>query len=269
MIHRLLIGTDESTQAESAATWASGLARTTGAAVTVAEAFRSPQAERSPDIATEIREEMRDRVEAWVDRVWAAGVEPPFVGAFEGEPQPVLTEAARQFDADLVIIGSKEFEGVTALGLGSLAHSLAHHLDCPLIVVPSSAKPLVDGWIVVGTDGSDRDDVTLEWSDMLARAVGAHLCAVHSGDDEAVSHADRHIAAVHERPERPVGDDTADLLRGVATDRDAGLIVVAASDRHILGGHLLGAVPDHLLHHPTHPVAVLPHAFRGQAATRH
>lgn len=267
MIHRLLIGTDESTQAESAVAWAGGLAQATGAAMTVVEAFRSPQAERSPDIAAEIREAMRDQVESWVGRVWPAGVETPFVGAFEGEPQPVLTEAARQFDADLVVIGSKAFEGVTALGLGSLAHSLAHHLECPLIVVPSSANPLVDGWVVVGMDESARDDVTLEWSDMLARAVGAHLCAVHSREDDAVSHADRQIAAVHERLDGVV-DDPADLLRGVATNRAAGLIVVAASDRHSLGGHLLGAVADHLLHHPTHPVAVLPHAFRGQAATR-
>jgi nucleotide-binding universal stress UspA family protein len=267
MIHRLLIGTDESTQAESAVAWAGVLAQATGAAATVAKAYRSPQAERTPDVATEIREAMRDRVESWVGRVWPAGVEPPFVGAFEGEPQPVLTEAARQFDADLVVIGSKAFEGVTALGLGSLAHSLAHHLECPLIVVPSSANRLVDGWIVVGVDGSDRDDVTLGWSDMLARAVGAHLCAVHSRGDDAVSQADRQIVAVHERLEGG-GDDTAELLRGVAADRDAGLIVVAASDRHSLGGRLLGAVPDRLLHHPTHPVAVLPHAFRGQAATR-
>jgi hypothetical protein len=35
---------------------------------------------------------------------------------------------------------------------------------------------------------------------------------------------------------------------------------VAARERHALGGRLLGAVPDHLLHHPTRPVAVLPHA---------
>lgn len=264
MIHRLLIGTDESTQAESAVAWAGALAPATGAAVTVVEAFGSPQAERSPDIAAEIREAMRDQVESWVGRVWPAGAEPPFVGAFEGEPQSVLTEAARQFDADVVVIGSKAFEGVTDLGLGSLAHSLAHHLECPLIVVPSSANPLVDGWIVVGIDGSARDDVTLKWSDMLARTVGAHLCPVDSREAGAISHDDRQVTAVHEG----VGDDPADLLRGVATDRAAGLIVVAASDRHSLGGHLLGAVVDHLLHHPTHPVAVLPHAFRGQAATR-
>lgn len=267
MIHRLLIGTDESTQAESAVAWAGGLAQATGAAVTIVEAFRSPQAERSPDIAAELRAAMLNRVESWVRRVWPAGVDPPFVGAFEGDPQPVLIEAARQFDVDLVVIGSKAFEGVTALGLGSLAHSLAHRLECPLVVVPGSSRRLVNGWIIVGVDVSDRDDITLAWSDMLARAVGAHLCAVHSHEGGADLLPDRQIVTIHERLEGD-GDDAADLLRGVATDRAAGLIVVAASDRHSLGGHLLGAVADHLLHHPTHPVAVLPHAFRGQAATR-
>jgi len=265
MIHRLLIGTDESTQAEAAVAWAGGLAQATGAAVTVVEAFRSPQAERSPDIAAEIRQAMCDQVESWAGRLWPVGIEPPSVGAFEGDPQTVLTEAARQLDADLVVVGSKDFEGATALGLGSLAHSLAHHLECPLVVVPNSASRLVHGWIVAGLDGSDRDDITLAWSDTLARALGAQLCAVDRGEDstqldQAVVAIDDHLTGT--------GDDAADKLRGVAADRDAGLIVVAASDRHSLGGHLLGAVPDHLLHHPTHPVAVLPHAFGGRTATR-
>jgi nucleotide-binding universal stress UspA family protein len=57
------------------------------------------------------------------------------------------------------------------------------------------------------------------------------------------------------------GPDPASSLRDVAIERDAALIVVAAKAHRSLGGVLLGVVADHLLPHPTLPVAVLPHGF--------
>ena len=64
------------------------------------------------------------------------------------------------------------------------------------------------------------------------------------------------------------GSDPAATLRDVAAELHAALIVVAAKVHHSLGGLLLGAVADHLLHRPTRPLAVLPHGYSGWPGTR-
>jgi nucleotide-binding universal stress UspA family protein len=139
-----------------------------------------------------------------------------------------------------VAIGSKPYEGFTNHGLGSLAQSLAHHLRCPLVVVPARSRPLDGGWLVVGIDDSEGSRTALAWAQTLARHVGSRICAVHV--------------------ER-IGRDPVAALQDVSTELGAGLLVVAARRNHSFGGHALGGVSDALLHHPTCPVAVLPHTF--------
>jgi nucleotide-binding universal stress UspA family protein len=38
--------------------------------------------------------------------------------------------------ADLVVLGSRGLGGFTGLLLGSVTHHVAHHVRCPLVVVP-------------------------------------------------------------------------------------------------------------------------------------
>ncbi len=51
-----------------------------------------------------------------------------------GHPVEVLTEAS--IGADLLVVGSRGRGDVAGLLLGSVSHSLLHHVRCPLIVVP-------------------------------------------------------------------------------------------------------------------------------------
>ena len=60
--------------------------------------------------------------------------------------------------------------------------------------------------------------------------------------------------------------DMRRLLREVAAELNASLIVVSAKRHHDFGGLLLGAVADHLLHRPSRPVVVLPHGYDGWPA---
>lgn len=52
----------------------------------------------------------------------------------EGHPAAVLVEQAR--DAELLVVGSRGRGGATSLLLGSVSQSVAHHLPCPLVIVP-------------------------------------------------------------------------------------------------------------------------------------
>lgn len=48
-------------------------------------------------------------------------------------PVHALAEASAQ--ADLVIVGSRKRSGLDLMNLGSVAHGLVHHANCPVVVV--------------------------------------------------------------------------------------------------------------------------------------
>jgi nucleotide-binding universal stress UspA family protein len=232
-------------------------------------------------VARELDERAVDDLKRWAVAHRLATIP---LRAMERAPEEALTLAARDGGADLVVIGSEDEEGETSFGFGSIAHRLAHHLRCPLIVVPPGDAILEGGTVVVGVDGSTGSELALQWASHLAVAIDGRVVAVssvHVSNESFESNgydAPCGMAFVKQRRvgggrinveliER-CGSDLATTLREVAAQLDAALIVVSAKLRHSLGGLLLGAVGDHLLHHPSRPVAVLPHGYGGWSAAQ-
>ena len=56
------------------------------------------------------------------------------VQALEGDPAHVLLEAAKDFDADLIVVGSRGLTSHAHFILGSVAASVAHHAPCDVLV---------------------------------------------------------------------------------------------------------------------------------------
>lgn len=52
-----------------------------------------------------------------------------------GDPAPSIAGAARDWAADLVVIGSHGREGVDRVLLGSVAEGVARHAPCPVLIV--------------------------------------------------------------------------------------------------------------------------------------
>jgi nucleotide-binding universal stress UspA family protein len=82
------------------------------------------------------REQMRAAAEAMVDKALAqtGDKRPPSVAveAISGVPSEVLVNASR--GADLLVLGSR---GAGGFGrLGSVSLQVAHHVTCPLTIVP-------------------------------------------------------------------------------------------------------------------------------------
>jgi nucleotide-binding universal stress UspA family protein len=244
-----------------------------GGSLTVVGAYSRRSAEESPDVAADIAQRSTERLERWGAAHGLAAVP---LRAMELAPDEALTRAALDSDADLVIIGSEDTEGVTELGLGSLAHRLAHHLTCPLVVVPPGETTVAGGPIVVGVDASAGSELALRWASRVGAATGGRVVAVSTIDPPRATTGPARPAGADPTVPTPgvdvggaavevverCGWDPAATLRDVAAELDAALIVVSAKLHHSLAGLLLGAVADGLLHRPTRPVAVLPHGFR-------
>ena len=137
---RIVVGVDGSDSARRAMRWALEEARLRRVAVDVVHAWHVPYTVHSPfagiPMAIEVVEKsarvVLDRVVDGEDlRRQPAPVERILVCG--GAASAVLDAAP---GADLVVLGSRGLGGFKGLLLGSVTHHVAHHVLCPLVVIP-------------------------------------------------------------------------------------------------------------------------------------
>jgi len=75
------------------------------------------------------------QVKAAKDELEKAGVAATTLVA-EGRPVEALLEAAKEHEAEMIVVGSHGEGAVSAAFLGSTALKLLHHSDVPVLVVP-------------------------------------------------------------------------------------------------------------------------------------
>lgn len=196
-----------------------------------------------------------------------------------GSATAVLLAEARE--AALVVVGDRGLGGFSGLLVGSVAVQLSAHAPVPVLVVRGTEHP--DGPVVVGVDGSGRDDPAVGFAFEEAAFRGADLRAVHAwtppvstepGDmlplmydvndvaDEETRVLAEAVAGWSDRyPDVKV---SRTLIRGrarralIEESTRAQLLVVGARGRGGFTGLLLGSVSHAALHHAKCPVTVVP-----------
>lgn len=73
------------------------------------------------------------------DRLRAAGFTTA-ASIRDGEPRQVIVATAREWHADLIVLGSHGKKGFDRLVLGSVSESVARHASCSVEVVRAAAK---------------------------------------------------------------------------------------------------------------------------------
>ncbi len=184
-------------------------------------------------------------------------------------------------DAQMVVTGSSGAGSVKAVLLGSVAHGVAHHSPCPVVLVPTERTHPVR-MIVVGTDGSRASDAAVDWARREALLWDAEITVVHVWDypyldldtrDGAVLPSDlmksdaeevlRHgIDTLEAHPERP-RKVHARLLEGAPSSalvdiaKDCDLLVIGARGRGAIKAALLGSTSSYAIHHAQCPIAIV------------
>jgi len=152
----VVVGTDGSPTAERAVRHGAELAAVDDARMVVVTAYESEHrtamehlAGTDPSTAhvdpgaapTDVRWMLTDRGQA--DGVaqrartiaHELGVSGVVIQSDEGDPAEVLIDAARFYDADLLVVGSVGLVGAKRFLLGSVASSVLHHAPCDVLVV--------------------------------------------------------------------------------------------------------------------------------------
>lgn len=94
-------------------------------------------------------------------------------------PVTALMDAAR--GATMLCVGSTGLKHAVAGRIGSTASVLAVSAHCPVAIVPASAGPTSDGWVLAVVDGSPSGGAVLELAASEAALRGAPLRVLHTG----------------------------------------------------------------------------------------
>jgi len=120
--------------------------------------------------------------------------------------------------------------------------------------------------VVVGVDGSFSSAAAVAWCGQVGPLLDAEVVAVHALSPEEGFPSDAEFDAwcgplrlADLVVRRVIEDDgAASLLRRVALDENADLVVVGATRRGEIAGLLLGSVVEEMAYHGRRPVVIVP-----------
>jgi nucleotide-binding universal stress UspA family protein len=138
---RIVVGVDGSPESTAALSFAHTEAKLRGLPLRIVCAWEPATASyageafaATPDAFLEAEHHADDVLRAALEHLPEDGVQVEAV-AIEGRPASVLLDQA--VGAELVVVGSRGRGATKRLLLGSVGHDLAHHVRCPLVIVPS------------------------------------------------------------------------------------------------------------------------------------
>jgi nucleotide-binding universal stress UspA family protein len=180
----IVVGVDQSPQAAAAAALSWTLAQATGAECyfvhgTRAMVTSSAAVEFVADVEALLEQQVeaaRIGVAAALERV----LPPEALRRLEvrlGRGAAVVTQAAREHQAGLIVLGGKHHSALGRWMGGSTAHHVLRATDIPLLVTGERPHPIRR--ILVAADLSYAAQPTLEAAFRLARAVGADVRVLH------------------------------------------------------------------------------------------
>ena len=212
-----------------------------------------------------------------------------------GDPRTVIPEQADEWDADLLVIGSRGLGAVTGFMLGSVSNAVVHAARCPVVVVKGGLRPLRR--VLVAVDGSADARTAARFAAHLALppSVTLRLLGVveppeyplvapelgtptlfeaideivaarrHALEEELVTLAPELAVRAPVEPVIAEGRPAAEILRA-ARNGAADLIVVGARGLGPVKRLLLGSVSERVLHESDCPVLVVKGGRHGRDA---
>jgi len=130
----VVVGTDGSATSEVAVRHAGKLAADQGARLVVVTAYEESGDKR----ALTDRGQAEDKARYGETLAVEVGATNVVARAVAGSPFDVLLEAANDFEADVIVVGSKGLTGASRFVLGSVASAVSHHAPCDVLIVQTA-----------------------------------------------------------------------------------------------------------------------------------
>jgi nucleotide-binding universal stress UspA family protein len=272
---RILLATDGSDAARAAVDATIALAKSPTVKVRVAQVWNLEIRHRHGTADVEVRGEAGKLVDATVERLFRAGViaEREICRADSTHVAAAIACAAKVFDADLVVIGSRGLLDWQALTVNSATNQMLCGLDCPVLIVRGVASgPSIRNWkvllaIAAGDDlePSVRVAVSIGRSDEsvvvvhVAQTISGlyRFAYLESGDEirETMAHASKLLGDAGVKVQGVVAHTgpVTKAVAEIARETDADLIVIGSSRMGDIGSLFLSSLSFDLLQSTDRP----------------
>lgn len=274
---RIVLATDGSDHAQAAVDATIGLGLDSSAEVNVVHVWSGEE-----------HGEARRRMAGTLYRLRAGGLvaEPKLTQASRDHVALTICEAAREFGADLIVMGSRGLSDWESIYKHSVSHQVLSRTDCPVLVVRARQGGGVSGprRVLLAIAGGQDVAPAVAAAVAAAKPAGSRVMVVHVAqtivgmqgevyiepDDEIQTTMAGAVARVEEAGVKvealiahsgPAAKSVAEIAAGWNAD----LIVVGSSRMGDIGSLLLGSVSHDLLHGTDRPVLI---AERVRSSTR-
>jgi nucleotide-binding universal stress UspA family protein len=286
---RLLVATDGSNDAKRAVAWVRHLPLPVGhtiMAITVVPRMPAIDGDRTDDLRDALIADARRLADDTASELLRAGVATGRV--IDGDPREQIVAAARDWRADLVVVGARGVSGLARFLLGSVSLAVARHAPCPVLICKGAPRDVHA--VTVALDGSDDAQHALDWvttrlslsPGLRIRLLGAAAAqaipvsapgilgtalraAVGAIDAErrATLEAQLTMAARGLRARWPAMETSvvtgapAEVIVQDVERRGTDLVVLGARGSGAVSRLLLGSVSEAVVHHATCPVLIV------------
>ena len=280
---KIFVGADFTPVSDSALRWVAELRKLAPCEITLGFVDRAPD-ERSElaifdalDLATETPEarsknehDLRGKAERWL------GVQPTMLRVTPGSTRidEHLLELAREAQADLIVVGTHQWRGVSRLRRASVSRRVLHHARTNVACIPS--RSVVAGGnahlpevrrVLVATDLSEHGGRAIPYAYSVLGAGGA-VCVLHvlkPGEEREPILAQLREVVPAEAADRDIRTEVevienGDAAGGIceAADRfDADLVCIGSHGRSGLLAAALGSVAHEVIARSRRPVLVV------------
>jgi nucleotide-binding universal stress UspA family protein len=275
---RILLATDGSEASQAAVDATIAIAKSPTAKVRVAHAWSLEVHHRHGFWDVEFRSEAAKLVDTTVERLLHAGViaEREIVRADSNHVAAAIAIAAKDFQADLVVVGSRGLSDWQSLTQHSIGHQLLCAVDCPVLIVRGvpAGSPMKTSRILLAIAGGDdlapgvRAAAAVAQPEAFVMVIhvaqalfGLEGFAYVESDDQIRDTMTRACGLVIDAGIKVQGmvaheGPVAKAVAEIAQDWNADLIVIGSSRMRDLGSLFLGSVSHDLLHMTDRPVLI-------------
>jgi nucleotide-binding universal stress UspA family protein len=275
---RILLATDGSEAAQAAVDATIAIAKSPTAKVRVVHVWNLEVHHRHGVWDIEMRNEAEKLVDVTVERLLKADViaEREIDRADSKHVAAAIALSAKDFHADLIVLGSRGLTDWQSMTQHSVSHELLRALDCPVLIAhgrPAGSPANVSRIVLAIAGGEDlapaaRAAIAVAGRDAsvmvvhVAQAIfGVQGFAYVESDDEiraTMARASELLIAANVKVQGMVAHQgpVAKVVAEIAADWNADLIVVGSSRMRDIGGLILGSVSHDLLHATDRPVLI-------------
>ncbi len=209
----------------------------------------------------------------------AMGDRPFDIALAVGQPIPAILSAAREHNADFIVMGAHLRYGWRRALLGSVSEGVLYSSTCPVLMVAShdgasAVIPSPVANILCPVNFTDVAHESLHVAARLAEAFHARLTIVHVVEGGQAIHAGvneekiRNWIPLELRDictyrELVVRGGSAERVLDCADDLAADLVVIGAQHRHFRNTTILGTTTERLVRFSSTPILVVPRVAVG------